>query len=58
MLTDICRTPILFPLVSWLQPATHESCAIDIDIWRFTYIVIYIYTVYGSLHTAVTTQIA
>ena len=46
MLTDICRTPILFPLVSWLQPATHESCAIDIDIWRYTYIIIYIYTLY------------
>ena len=51
---------MLFPLVSWLQPATHESCAIDIDIWRSTYIIIYIYihTAYGSLHTAVTTQIA
>ena len=56
MLTDICRTPILFPLVSWLQPETHESCAVDIymEIYRYNHI----YTVYGSLHTAVTTQIA
>ena len=62
MLTDICRTPILFPLVSWLQPETHESCAIDIymEIYRYNHIYVYILymDVYGSLHTAVTTQIA
>ena len=40
LLTDTCRTPILFPLVSWLQPETHESCAIDIymEIYRYNMI--------------------